>query len=144
LVSDENVLRLEVPVVDSNGVAVLDGIQNLKEGALGHGIIPNVLALLGDVWEEVALWAVFNDDICAVGRVHDLDERDNIGVSAGLVVQLDLPLLELPLARLKTNLVERLYGVGDVGLDVDGSVDNAVGSNTKDASQLEASSENLA
>jgi hypothetical protein len=49
LVSDENVLRLEVPVVDSNGVAVLDGIQNLKEGALGHGIIPNVLALLGDV-----------------------------------------------------------------------------------------------
>jgi hypothetical protein len=60
------------------------------------------------------------------------------------VVQLDLPLLELPLARLKTNLVERLYGVGDVGLDVDGSVDDAVGSNTKDASQLEASSENLA
>lgn len=63
---------------------------------------------------------------------------------AGLVVQLDLTLLELSLARLKTNLVERLYGIGNVGLDVDGCVDNAVGSNTKDASQLEASSQDLA
>lgn len=63
---------------------------------------------------------------------------------AGLVVQLDLTLLELSLARLKTNLVERLYGVRNVGLDVDGRVDDAVGSNTKDASQLEASSQDLA
>jgi hypothetical protein len=131
-------------VVDSNGVAIFNGIQNLEEGALGHGIITDILALLSDVGEEIALWAVLDDNICAVGRIHDLDERDNIGVGAGLVVQLDLPLLELPLARLKTNLVERLYGIGDVGLDVDGRVDDAVGSNTKDASQLETSGKNLA
>jgi hypothetical protein len=64
-------------------------------------------------------------------------------VSAGLVVELDLPLLELPLARLKTDLVECFYGIGDVGLDVHGCVHNAVGSYTEDASQLKSSSKNL-
>jgi hypothetical protein len=64
-------------------------------------------------------------------------------VSAGLVVELDLPLLELPLARLKTDLVECFYGIGDVGLDVHGCVHDAVSSYTEDASQLKSSSKNL-
>ena len=144
IVSDENILRLQVPVVDSNRVAIFDGIQNLEKSAFGHGIITHVLALLGDVGEEVALWAVFNDNVCAVGRIHDLDKRDHVGMGAGLVVQLDLPLLELSLARLKTNLVECFYCIGDVGLDVHGRVHDAVGANAENASQLEASGENLA
>jgi len=144
LVSDEYVLRLEVAVVDSNGVAVLDSIQDLEKSALGHGIVSNVLALLGDVGEQITFWAVFNDNVCAVGRIHDLDQRDDIRVSAGLVVQLDLTLLELSLARLKTDLVKCLYGIGDVGLDVHGCVDYAVGSYTENAGQLQPSGENLA
>lgn len=123
-------------MVDSNGMAVLDGIQNLEESALGHGIVTNVLALFSDVGEQVTFWAVFNDNVCAVGGIHDLDQGNDIGMSAGLVVQLDLALLELSLAGLKTDLVECLYGVGDVCLDVNGCVHNAVGSDTKDASQL--------
>lgn len=73
LVSDENVFWLQVPVVDSNRVAVFHGIQDLEESALGHGIVTNVLALLGDVGEQVTFWAVFNDNVCAVGGVHDFD-----------------------------------------------------------------------
>ena len=131
-------------MVDSNRVAVLDSVQDLEEGALGHGIVSDVLGLLGDVGEQVTFWAVFNDYVCAVGGIHDLDQRDDIGVSAGLVVQLDLTLLELSLARLKTNLVKRLYGIRNVGLDVHGCVDDAVGSHTEDARQLQPSGENLA
>lgn len=35
LVSDEDILRLQIPVVDSNGVAVINGIQDLEESSLG-------------------------------------------------------------------------------------------------------------
>ena len=60
-------------MVDSNRVAVFNGIQNLEESALGHGIVTHVLALLGDVGEQVTFWAVFNDNVCAVRSVHNLD-----------------------------------------------------------------------
>jgi hypothetical protein len=123
-------------VVDSNGVAVFDSIQDLEESALGHGIITHILALLGDVGEQITFWAVFNDNVCAIRGVHDLDQRNNVGMSTGLVMELDLSLLELPLARLQTDLVECFYGIWNVGLDVDGCVYNAVGANTKNASQL--------
>ena len=49
LVSHQNVLRLQVPVVDSNGVAVLNGIQDLEKSPLGKGIVPNELTLFSDV-----------------------------------------------------------------------------------------------
>jgi hypothetical protein len=66
LVRYQNVLWLEVPVVDSNGVAVLYGIQNLEESSLGKGIITNKLASFGDVGEEVSFRAVLDDNVCAV------------------------------------------------------------------------------
>jgi len=94
--------------------------------------------------ENKTFRAVLDDDVGAVYSVHDLDQRDHVGVGARLVVELDLALLELALARLKTDLVEGLYGVGHVGLDVHGSVYDSIGADSKDAGQLEASSENLA
>lgn len=131
-------------MVDSGGVAVLDGIQDLEESVLGHGIVPDILALLGDVGEEIAFGAVFNDNVCAVWGVHDLYQRHDVGVGAGLVVEMNLALLELALARLQTNLVECLYGIGDVCLNVHGCVHDSVGSNSKDSGQLETSSKDLA
>jgi len=60
------------------------------------------------------------------------------------VVELDFPLLELLLARLQADFVERLYGIRGVGVDVHGSVDNSIGSNSKDSGQLQPSGKNLA
>ena len=130
LVSHQNVLRLEVPVVDSNGVAVLNGIQDLEESPLGKGIITNVLALFGDVGEQVTLWAILNDNVCAVRGVHNLYQRNNIGMSTGLVVELDLPLLELLLSGLQGNLVQSIDRIRGVGLDIDRGVDYAIGTNS--------------
>jgi hypothetical protein len=73
LVGDQDVLRLEVPVVDSNRVAVFHGIQDLKESTLGQSIVAYILALLGDVGEQITFRAVLDDDVGAVNGVHDLD-----------------------------------------------------------------------
>lgn len=144
LVSHQNVLRLEVPVVDSNGVAVLDGIQDLEEGPLGKSIITNKLALFGDVGEQVTFGAVLNDNVGAVRGVHDLYQGNNIGMGTGLVVELDLPLLELVLPGLEANLVQGLDGIGGVCVDVYGRVDDAVGTNAQDTCELQSSGKNLA
>lgn len=144
LVSHQNVLRLQVPVVDSNGVAVLDGVQDLEEGPLGKSIITNELALLGDVGEQITFWAVFDDNVSAVWGIHDLYQRDYIRVGRGLVVELDLPLLELSLPRLQAELVESLDSIGSVCVDVHGGVHYSVGTEAKDSGQLQPSSEDLA
>jgi len=101
LVGDEDILWLQIPVVDSNRMAVLHGIQDLEKGPLGKGIVPNILASLRDVGKEITLGAVLNDNVSAVRRVHDLDQGNHIGMGTGLVMQLDLALLELALAGLQ-------------------------------------------
>jgi len=143
LVSDENILRLQVPVVDSNGMAVLHGIQDLEESPFRKCIIACVLALLSDVGEQITFWAVLHNDIGAVRGIHDSDKRNHIWVCARLVVKLNLPLLELPLARLKTNLVESLHGIWNVGLNIYGCVDHSICSYTQDSGELQPSGKNL-
>lgn len=130
MVSNQDVFRLEIPVVDSNGMAVFHGIQDLEKSPLGKGIIPNILAALRDVGEEIAFWAILNHDVRAVGGIHNLDQGNNIGVSAGLVVKLNLSLLELALSWLEANLVQRLNSIWGVCLDVHGSVDYSISSNS--------------
>jgi hypothetical protein len=72
IVGDKDVLRLEVPVVDPQVMAVLDGIQDLKEHLLGEFVLTNILTTLCDVQEEIALRAVLENNIDAVRVVHNL------------------------------------------------------------------------
>ena len=62
---------------------------------------------------------------------------------ASLVVELDLSLLELALTRLEADLVKRLYSIGNVGLNVHGSVNNSISSDSKDTSKLQPTSKDL-
>lgn len=143
LVGDQNVLRLQIPVVDSDRVAVFNSIQDLEESTLSPVIVTNELALLSDVGKQVTFRAVLDHNVCAVRSVHDLDQGNNVRVRASLVVELDLALLKLALARLKANLVKRLYSIGNVGLNVHGSVDDSISSDSEDTSELKPTSENL-
>lgn len=72
IVGDKDVLRLEVPVEDPQVMAVLDGIQDLKEHLLGEFVLTNILTTLCDVQEEIALRAVLKNNIDAVRVVHNL------------------------------------------------------------------------
>ena len=56
---------------------------------------------------------------------------------AGQVMQSDLPLLELALSGIQAGLVESLDSLGDIGLDVDGGVYDAVGAYSKHTGELQ-------
>jgi hypothetical protein len=100
-VSHKNVLRLQIPVVDPLGMAKLNGIQDLQENALGQKVVSHIMAAVGDAGEQIPLRAEFDDHIGAVGIIQDLDQRNHIGMLAGMVVKPDLPLLELSLPRIQ-------------------------------------------
>lgn len=124
-------------------MAIFNSIQDLEESTLSPVIVTNELALLSDVGEQITFRAVLHDNVCAVRSVHNLDQRNNVGVRTSLVMELDLALLKLALARLKADLVKRLYSIGNIGLDVHGSVDDSISSDSEDTSKLKPTSENL-
>ena len=138
----EDILRLEVAMVDLLRMAVIDGIQDLEKDRLGEVVVAEVTATLGDVGEEVAVGTVLDNDKGAVGRVHDLDERGDVWVLAGLVVELNLSLLEALLARFETNLAQGLDGKRHLRDDVSGRVDDTVGAHAEQAGQFEATGQN--
>lgn len=100
-VCHQDVFWLQVPVVDSNGMAIFNGIKDLKKSPPGKSIVTDVFPSFGDIGKEIALRAVLNDHIRAIRRVHYLYQGNNVWVDTGLVVQLDFPLLKLPLPWLQ-------------------------------------------
>lgn len=66
VVSDQDVLRLQVPVIDAHGVAVSNGIQDLEESSSGKLVITGIPSALSDVGEQVAIRAVLQNYICAL------------------------------------------------------------------------------
>lgn len=138
VVRDQDVLRLEVPVVDSKGVAVAHGIQDLEKGAARKLFITSVSSPLGDVGKKVAVRAVFQNHVGAILGVHDFYQGNNVGMTAGPVVELNFALLEFPLAGLEVELVQGLDGILDSSVDVDGLVDGSIGTLAEDTSELEA------
>ncbi len=125
-------------MVNPNGVAILDGIQNLQESMLGQVIVADEAALLGDIGEQVAFRTEFNHDERAVRTVQDAKQGDHIGVLAGLVVEGNLSSLETSLSGIQSGLGERLHGIGDVGQDVDGLVDNSIGADSEDRDKFQS------
>lgn len=120
------------------GVAELDGIQDLEEDTFDQGIISNEVALFGDVGEQVTFRAELDHHVCTIDGIHNPDQRDHVGVAASGVVELNFPLLKLELAGIQPNLVEGLDGIHDVGVDVDGRIDDAIGAYSEDGGQLQA------
>jgi len=143
VLGDEDVLGFQVAVVDSEGVAVFDGVEQLEEDPLGEDVVTDIVSPLGDVGEQVTLGAVLHDHVGAVGGVEDLDEVDDVGVSTRAVVQRDLTLLELSLASIQADLRERLYRVRGAGEDIDSSVNDTVRTDTKDTGQFYPTSQKL-
>lgn len=114
-------------MVDADGVAVLHRVEKLKEYALGKQIIADVAGVLGDVAKQVALWAVLEHDEVCVGSLDDVDEGDHIRMRAGQLVQSDLLLEKLRLARREADFVQSLDGIADARGEVLSDVDSAVG-----------------
>jgi hypothetical protein len=139
MVGNQDVLRLQVAMVDPNGMTILNGIQNLQEGMLGQLIVAHETALLGDVGEQVTLGTELNHDESAIRAVQNAEQRHNIGVLARLVVQSDLPSLKASLSGVQSNLWQGLHGVRDIAQDVDGLVNDSISTDSKDRDKFQSS-----
>lgn len=124
-------------MVDSEGVAELHGIQELEKHTLDQGVVANKVPFVGDTGEEIPFRAVFHDDVGTVLGIHDAGKGHDVGMLAGQVVQTDLTLLVFELAGIQPGLVESLDGIADVGVDVQGSVHDTVGTDTEDAGEFQ-------
>ncbi len=126
-------------MVDPNGMTILDGIQNLQEGMLGQLIVAHEPALLGDIGEQVTLGTELNHDESAIRAVQNADQRHNIGVLAGLVVQRDLSSLKASLSGIQSDLWQGLDRKWDMGQDVDGLVNDSISTDSKDRNKFQSS-----
>ena len=142
IVCHQDVFRLEISVVYSQLMAMLDGIQYLEEDIPAEFILANVLAQLGDIEEQVTLGAVLQNDVDAVRVIHDLEHGHDVWVCRGQVVKSDLALLVGNLSTLQGSavgieLAQTLDCIANASLDINSRVDDAIGSGTKDLGQLE-------
>lgn len=138
LIRHQDVLRLQIPVVDSDRMAEIDSIQDLNEYALHQGVIPDKVPLVGDTREQIPLGTELDNHVDAVSRVHDRFEGHDVGMLAGHVVQFDFALLVFELARVESGLVEGLHRIHDVRMDIDGSVDDAIRPNAQDTRKFQS------
>lgn len=136
-VANQYVLGLEVAVVDAQSMAVLNSTNQLQKDTLGHVVVADVAASLGDVCKEISLGAVLHDDVGAVRSLQDFHQRNNIVVPASLVVETNLALLEASLAGVQASGRESLDGVGRVRDYVDGVVNDSIRTNTQHRRQLQ-------
>lgn len=138
MVGDQNVFWLEIPMVDSNGVTILNSVQDLEENVFGKSIITDKVSLFSDVGEQVAFRAVFEHNESAVRAIQNAHQGDHVGMLASLVMQSDFAALETLLSVIQSMFGESLHGVQFVSEDVNRLVNDAVRSNTKDRDQFES------
>ena len=124
-------------MIDPNGVAVSNGVQDLQESVLGQRIVADELSSLGDVGKEVTLGAKFDDNKSAIRTIQDSHQRNDVGMLAGFVVQFNLSLLEPPLPRVESSFGQGFDGVRDVCVDIDGGVDHSICSNAENRGKLQ-------
>ena len=120
-------------MVDTESVAVGDGIQDLEEHILCCLVISDITAVLGDVQEEIPFWAVFHDNVGAVLVIEDPQQGNNVWVCRDLVMQAHLSVLEVLLScvqweSIRSKLVQYLDGILDAGENILGKVDNTISS----------------
>lgn len=140
LIGHQDIFRFEVAMVDSHGMTILDGIQNLEERMFGEVIVA-VMAFLCYVREQVAFRAELQDHESTVRVGDDSQQRDNVGMLTGPVVKCYLLFLNTSLASIKTEPGQSLDGIRGVGQDIDGLVDDSKSANSKDRDKFQSSVE---
>lgn len=136
VVEAEDVLGLEVAMINIQGVAVLNCVQQLKKDLLDESIIAQIASPVKDLSEKVAVRAVVHDDEGVLVVLDDAVKRDDVGVARRELVERDLTDVELALAG-RAALVRVGKALDGVrrrcrGKRVDCAVDDTVASISKD------------
>lgn len=67
-------------MVDSTAVAIAYSVQELEENMLGQNVITNILTKFRNIVEEIALWAIFQNNENAVRFVDNFQHTHHVGV----------------------------------------------------------------
>lgn len=111
----QDVFRLEIPMINPNGVTMLNGIQNLQESMFGKTVVSNEMAVFGDIREQISFRAELDHNEGAIRAVENADQRNHVLVLTGLVMQSDFSSLDPSLACVQAGFGKGFHGVGDVG-----------------------------
>ena len=114
-------------MINTQRVAVFNCIEQLQEDVLDEVILAKVPALVEDLGEEVTILAIVHNDICEILVLYDAVEGNDVGVSRGKLVGMDLVQVQLASAGWLGGGV----GDGDGGSDVRGMVDDSITAPTK-------------
>ena len=90
VVEAEDVLWLQIAMIDIEGVAVLNRIEQLKEDLLDEGVMPKITPLVEDLREKVTVGAVVHDDEGVLVFLDDAVKRHHVRVARCKLVEGDL------------------------------------------------------
>lgn len=80
IVEAENVLRLQVTVINTETMTILNCVKQLEEDVLNQCVVPKIAAAMQYLREQVMVRCVVHDDIGAVVVLHDTVESDDTRV----------------------------------------------------------------
>jgi len=133
IVEAEDVLGFEIPMINTQRVAVFHGVKHLQEDVLDESVVSEIPAIVEDLREEVVVGSVIHDNIRAVVLLDDAMEGDNAWMGGCELVEGDLADVDLALARyLMTGRDQALHGVLLAGIaHIDSAVDHTVSAHAK-------------
>ena len=141
VIKAENILWLEIAVINTERVAILNRIEQLKEYLLDQLVIAQVSTMLEDLGEEIAIGAVVHDDPRVVIVFNNAVKSDDTGMRRCELMEGDFSDVQLPLAGCVA-----LRGVGKAFdgvrcrlrcVRVNGAVDDAVSTVSENLDELE-------
>jgi len=80
IVEAENILGLQITVVDTEIMTILNCIEQLEEDVPDQCVIPEIAAAMQYLREQVVIWCVVHDDVGAVVFLDNTMEGDDTWV----------------------------------------------------------------
>ena len=90
IVEAENVLGLQVAMINIEGVAVVNRVEQLKKDLLDEGVITKITPRVEDLSEEVTVRAVVHNDEGVLVVLDDAVKRHHVRVAGCKLVEGDL------------------------------------------------------
>ena len=80
VVEAENVLWLEVAVIDTKAMAILNCVKQLQEDVFDQNVVAKIAAIMEDLREQVVVRGVVQDNIRPVVFLDDAVKGDDVRV----------------------------------------------------------------
>lgn len=93
----ENIFWLQISVVNSERVAVLDCIDELQEDIFDEVVLSKISAAVEDLCEQIVVRGIVHHDVGVISLLNDTMQGDYTRVGGGQLVQSDFADVDLPL-----------------------------------------------